>query len=163
MVRTKGRLMQRTNKTDNYTVARRPGDPGVAGGDGGTRRLGVELDPPCKPLLSEIMATIHDLKGSLEPWLDPVGVVVGLLCADLQKVYDKVSTAETDIARLQSVSKALEEQVRFFTTEHQHMADQEGRAQKNNIRTEEGLCDVKRSDETGKKDAIIGSLCCCQI
>ncbi|KAJ1203633.1 hypothetical protein NDU88_007417 [Pleurodeles waltl] len=134
MVRTKGCLMQWTNKMDNYAVARWPGDPGVAGGDGGTRRLGVELDPPCKPLLSEIMATIHDLKGSLEPWLDAVGVVVGLLCADLQKVYDKVSTAETDIVRLQSVSNALEEHVRFFTTEYEPMADQEGRTRKNNIR-----------------------------
>ncbi|KAJ1100046.1 hypothetical protein NDU88_005135 [Pleurodeles waltl] len=60
------------------------------------------------------MAAIHDLKGSLEPRLDAVTVDVGLLRADLQKVSDKVSTAETDIARLTSTSKALEEQVRFM-------------------------------------------------
>ncbi|KAJ1197601.1 hypothetical protein NDU88_001457 [Pleurodeles waltl] len=99
----------------------------------------MEQDPPpSEPSLSEIMAAIHDMKGSLEPWLDAVAVDVGLLRADLQKVSEKVSTAETDIARLESTPKALEEQVRFLTVEHGRMAarleDQEGRVQRNNIR-----------------------------
>ncbi|KAJ1149735.1 hypothetical protein NDU88_002540 [Pleurodeles waltl] len=84
------------------------------------------------------MAAIHDLKGSLEPQLDAVAVGVGLLRADLQKVSDKVSTAETDIACLQSKSKTLDEQVRFFTTEHEGIAacleDQKVQAQRKNIR-----------------------------
>ncbi|KAJ1107914.1 hypothetical protein NDU88_005300 [Pleurodeles waltl] len=74
----------------------------------------------------------------VEPRLDAVAVDVGLLWSDLQKVSDKVSTVETDIAHLQSTSKALEEQVRFLTTEHGRMAarleDQEGRVHWNNIR-----------------------------
>ncbi|KAJ1197217.1 hypothetical protein NDU88_001079 [Pleurodeles waltl] len=83
MVRAKGRLMQQTNKMDNYAVSRRPGDPGVAEGNGGMRGRGTEQDPLREPLLSEIMAAIHDLKGSLEPQLDAVAVDVGLLRADL--------------------------------------------------------------------------------
>ncbi|KAJ1165302.1 hypothetical protein NDU88_005730 [Pleurodeles waltl] len=89
----------------------------MAGRSGGRRRhwrdarLRVGTGPPPRePLLSEIMAAIHDLKGSLEPRLGAVTIDVGLLQADLQKVSDKVSTAETDIVRLQSTSKALEEQ-----------------------------------------------------
>ncbi|KAJ1176595.1 hypothetical protein NDU88_001867 [Pleurodeles waltl] len=160
--------MQQTNKMDNYWVARRLGDPGAARGDGGTREQGTEQDPLRKPLLSEIMAAIHDLKGSLEPRLDTVAVDMGLLRADLQKVSDKVSTAETDTAHLQSTSKALEEQVRFLTTEHEHMAarleDREGRAWRNNIRVvgvpegaegpkcwTGGVCDGECPSVSGKK------------
>ncbi|KAJ1207147.1 hypothetical protein NDU88_002539 [Pleurodeles waltl] len=83
---------------------------------------GTELDVPRQHLLTEITAAIHDLKGSLEPRMDAVAVDVGLLRADLQKVSDKVSTAETDKARLQSTSKALGEQVWFLMTEHERMA-----------------------------------------
>ncbi|KAJ1104765.1 hypothetical protein NDU88_002174 [Pleurodeles waltl] len=100
----------------------------------GDARTGVEQDTPCESLVSEIMAVIHDLKGSLEPRLDAVAVDVGLLWADLQKFSNKVSTAETDIARLQSKSKALEEQVQFLMAEHDSMAarleDQEGLARR---------------------------------
>ncbi|KAJ1176651.1 hypothetical protein NDU88_001922 [Pleurodeles waltl] len=138
MVRTKGRLLQQTNKMDNYAVSRRPGNPGVHGGrqvDGRTLDRAGPLSPP-EASLSDIMAAIHHLKGSLEPQLDAVDV--GLLRADLQKVSDTVSTAETDIACLQSTSKALEEQVRFLTAEHGRIAvrleDQEGQVRRNNFR-----------------------------
>ncbi|KAJ1163192.1 hypothetical protein NDU88_003655 [Pleurodeles waltl] len=102
------------------------------------RGPGTEQVHQRKPSLSEIMAAIRDLKGSLEPQVDVVAVDVGLLRADLEKVSHKVSTVVTDIARLQSTSKALEEQVRFLTPEHGRMAarleDQEGRPWRNNIR-----------------------------
>ncbi|KAJ1204115.1 hypothetical protein NDU88_007896 [Pleurodeles waltl] len=98
----------------------------------------MEQDPPCEPSLSEVMAAIHDLKGYLEPRLNAVAVDVGLLRADLQKVSEKISTAETDIAHLQSTSKALEEQVQFLMAEHGRMAarleDQVEWARRNNIR-----------------------------
>ncbi|KAJ1081672.1 hypothetical protein NDU88_001850 [Pleurodeles waltl] len=99
---------------------------------------GSERVPSCESLLSEIMAAIHDLKGSLEPWLDAVAIDVGLLRADLQKVSDNVSTVETDIEHLQSTSKAMGEQVRFLTFEHEcirvRLEDQEGRAWRNTVR-----------------------------
>ncbi|KAJ1216326.1 hypothetical protein NDU88_003929 [Pleurodeles waltl] len=98
----------------------------------------TEQNSPCEPSLSAIMAAIHDLKGSLEPRLDAVVVDVTLLQADLKKVLEKVTTAETDIAHLQFTSKQLEDQVRFLTVEHKRLAarleDQEGRVWRNNIR-----------------------------
>ncbi|KAJ1164618.1 hypothetical protein NDU88_005053 [Pleurodeles waltl] len=51
--------------------------------------------------------------------LDVVVVDLALLHADL-KVYEKVTTAGTDIARLQSTSKKLEDQVRCLTAEHEN-------------------------------------------
>ncbi|KAJ1090108.1 hypothetical protein NDU88_003246 [Pleurodeles waltl] len=105
---------------------------------GGTRGRWTKQVPPREPSLSQIMAAIHDLQGSLEPRLEAVAVEVGLLSADLQKVSDKVLTAEPDIAWLQSTSKALEEQVWFLTAEHgrmaAHLEDQEVRVWRNNIR-----------------------------
>ncbi|KAJ1154758.1 hypothetical protein NDU88_007501 [Pleurodeles waltl] len=82
---------------------------------------GTEQDPPREPFLNEIIAAIHDLKGSLTPLLDAVAEDVGLLRANLQKDSDKVSTAETDIACLQSTPKTLEEKVRFLTMEQERM------------------------------------------
>ncbi|KAJ1203818.1 hypothetical protein NDU88_007599 [Pleurodeles waltl] len=84
------------------------------------------------------MAAIQDLHGSLEPKLDAVTVDVNLLCTDLKKVKENVTNVETDIARLQSTSKRLENQVLFLTTEHEKVMarpeDQEGRAWRNIIR-----------------------------
>ncbi|KAJ1153543.1 hypothetical protein NDU88_006302 [Pleurodeles waltl] len=58
--------------------------------------------------------------------------------ADLKKVTEKVTNAETDIARFQSTSKRVEDQVQFLTAEHEkivaRLEDQEGRARRNNIR-----------------------------
>ncbi|KAJ1164352.1 hypothetical protein NDU88_004792 [Pleurodeles waltl] len=76
MVKNKGRLSQQTNKMDNYAVSRRPGGPEAMGGDG-VQGWGTEQDPPHESSLSEIMAVIHDLKGSLEPRLDVVDVERG--------------------------------------------------------------------------------------
>ncbi|KAJ1204632.1 hypothetical protein NDU88_000072 [Pleurodeles waltl] len=130
MVRTKSQPQQQTNKMDHFVVSRLQGDPGVAGGDLGTRGRGTEQVPLCEPSLREIMAAIHDLKGSVEPRLDAVAVDLGLLGLTFKKSPTKVSTAETDVARMQPTSKALEEQVRFLTAEHGRMAarleDQEG-------------------------------------
>ncbi|KAJ1092917.1 hypothetical protein NDU88_006027 [Pleurodeles waltl] len=105
MVRAKGRHTQQTNKMENHTKMRRPDDSEAARGAGEMHNRGSERVPPRKPLLREIMAAIHDLKGSLEPRLDAVAIDVGLLRADLQKVSDKVSTTETDIAHPQFISK----------------------------------------------------------
>ncbi|KAJ1185683.1 hypothetical protein NDU88_002473 [Pleurodeles waltl] len=84
------------------------------------------------------MAAIQDLKGLLEPKLDTVTVDVTLLRADLKKVVEKVTTAETDIACLQTTSKRLESQVKFLTKEHKKimalLEDQEARARRNNIK-----------------------------
>ncbi|KAJ1166893.1 hypothetical protein NDU88_007289 [Pleurodeles waltl] len=83
------------------------------------------------------MAAIHNLNGSLEPKLDAITVGVNLFCADLKKVKEKVTNAETDIAQLQSTSKRLEDLVQFLTAEHEKIKahlDQEGRAQRNNMR-----------------------------
>ncbi|KAJ1108006.1 hypothetical protein NDU88_005390 [Pleurodeles waltl] len=84
------------------------------------------------------MAAIQDLRGSLEPKLYAVTADVTLLSGDLKKVGEKVTTAETDIARLQSNSKRFENQVHFLTTEHKRilarMEHQERRSRGNNIR-----------------------------
>ncbi|KAJ1162251.1 hypothetical protein NDU88_002719 [Pleurodeles waltl] len=90
MVRTKGQRTQQTNQMDNYVKVGRPNDPGAVGGTGEMHGEALERVPSREPLLSEIMAAIHDLKGSLEPRLDAVAIDVGLLWADLQKVSDKV-------------------------------------------------------------------------
>ncbi|KAJ1087896.1 hypothetical protein NDU88_001055 [Pleurodeles waltl] len=50
-----------------------------------------------EPSLGAIMAAISDLKSTLEPKLDTVTADVSLLLADLQKMADKMSTAESDI------------------------------------------------------------------
>ncbi|KAJ1163998.1 hypothetical protein NDU88_004445 [Pleurodeles waltl] len=94
---------------------------------------GQEKDrgPADEPSLSALMMAIQDLRGSLEPELDAVTVGVNLLCTDLKKVTEKVTNAEMDIARLQSTSKRLEDQVQFLTTEQEKimacLEDQQGR------------------------------------
>ncbi|KAJ1154010.1 hypothetical protein NDU88_006767 [Pleurodeles waltl] len=84
------------------------------------------------------MVAIQDLCGSLEPKLDVVTVDVSLLRADLKKVAEKVTNAETDIARLQSTSKRFEDQIRFLTAEHEKIMARlevlERRARRKNIR-----------------------------
>ncbi|KAJ1105217.1 hypothetical protein NDU88_002625 [Pleurodeles waltl] len=89
MVRTKDRHMQQTNKMNKYAMVRWPDDLGVAGSAGEMRDQGSELDPPREPLLSKIVATIHDLKGSLEPQLDAVVINVGLLRLTFKKFPTK--------------------------------------------------------------------------
>ncbi|KAJ1162277.1 hypothetical protein NDU88_002745 [Pleurodeles waltl] len=63
-----------------------------------------------------------------------------LLCADLHKVTDKVTTVEGQLTGLQAVNK-LENQVQDLTKEHADMEakleNQEGRACRNNIRITE--------------------------
>ncbi|KAJ1217085.1 hypothetical protein NDU88_004680 [Pleurodeles waltl] len=81
------------------------------------------------------MAAIQDLRGSLEPKLDAVTANVTLLRADVKEVAEKVTNAETDITRLQSTSKRLEDQVQFLTVEHHKIVTHlEWRAWRNNIR-----------------------------
>ncbi|KAJ1095568.1 hypothetical protein NDU88_000729 [Pleurodeles waltl] len=79
-----------------------------------------------------MMVAIQDLRGSLEPKLHAVTVDVTLVREDLKKIAEKVSNAEMDIARLESTSKMLENQVQFLTVEHKKIMarqeDQEGRA-----------------------------------
>ncbi|KAJ1118817.1 hypothetical protein NDU88_007004 [Pleurodeles waltl] len=82
------------------------------------------------------MVAIQDQHGLLEPKLD--AVTVDLLRADLKKFQLKITNTETDISRLQSTSKRLEDQVQFLTVEHKKimacLEDQEGKAWKINIR-----------------------------
>ncbi|KAJ1150230.1 hypothetical protein NDU88_003025 [Pleurodeles waltl] len=132
MVRNKGRPRLQVNKMDKYAMPRLAGGTVVPDNAGG----GQEKDrgPADEPSLSAIMAAIHDLRGSLEPKLDAVTVDVNLLHVDLKDVTEKVINAEMDIARLQSTSKRLEDQVQLITAEHEkimaRLEDQEGRAQK---------------------------------
>ncbi|KAJ1155947.1 hypothetical protein NDU88_008672 [Pleurodeles waltl] len=136
MVRNKEHPLLQVNKMDKYAV-QRPAGGTVVPGDA---EEGQEKDrgPGDEPSLSAIMAAIPDLHSSLEPKLDAVTVDVNLLFADLEKVTEKVINGETDIAQLQSTSRRIEDQVQFLTTEHEkimaRLEDQEGRAQRNNIR-----------------------------
>ncbi|KAJ1170372.1 hypothetical protein NDU88_002249 [Pleurodeles waltl] len=98
----------------------------------------MDQGPSGEPTLGAIMTAIQDLRGSLEPRLDAVTVDVTLLRADLKIVTEMVTDAETDIVRLQSTSKRLEDQVQFLTAEHKRIValleNQEGSARRNNIR-----------------------------
>ncbi|KAJ1093601.1 hypothetical protein NDU88_006701 [Pleurodeles waltl] len=98
--------------------------------------MGDGAGPPCEPCLSKIMAAIHDLRGSLAR-RSGGGCGPSASGSLKKKVSEKVLTAETDIAHLQSTSKTLEDQVWFLTTKHEQLAvrleDQEGRARRNNI------------------------------
>ncbi|KAJ1194009.1 hypothetical protein NDU88_003304 [Pleurodeles waltl] len=114
---------QHLNKMDNYAIAKKA--PNSSGQDS----TGVG---PAEPSLRVIKAAISDLKSTLEPKLDTVMADVSLLHTDLQRMADKMSTAESDIQMLRLTSKSLEEQVRSLTAQHALMAarleDQEGRA-----------------------------------
>ncbi|KAJ1176444.1 hypothetical protein NDU88_001724 [Pleurodeles waltl] len=79
--------------------------------EGGQER---DRGPADELSLRAIMVSIQDLRGSLEPKLDAVMVDVNLLRVDLKKVLEKVTNAETDIARLQSTSKRLEDQANIL-------------------------------------------------
>ncbi|KAJ1184515.1 hypothetical protein NDU88_001321 [Pleurodeles waltl] len=68
-----------------------------------------------EPSLKAIMAVISDLKSTLEPKLDAVKADTSFLRADLQKMSDKMSTAESDIKILQTAPKKLEDQVQCLT------------------------------------------------
>ncbi|KAJ1101413.1 hypothetical protein NDU88_006481 [Pleurodeles waltl] len=109
MVRNKGGPMQQSNKMDKYAVPWQTEGPLVSdSAEGGHEK---DQGHPVEPSLGAIRTAIQDLRGSLEPKLDVVMVIVTLLRADLKKVAEKVTTAETDIAGIQSTSKRLEEQV----------------------------------------------------
>ncbi|KAJ1103192.1 hypothetical protein NDU88_000619 [Pleurodeles waltl] len=132
---TKGNSHKRQTKWTNMLYQDRQGARGA-----GQCQEEQEMDqgPPGEPSLGTIMAAIQDLKGLLEPTLDAVTMDVTLLKADLKKVAEKVTNAETDIAHLQSTSKRLGDQVQFLTAEHERIVarfeDQEGRAWRNNFR-----------------------------
>ncbi|KAJ1180045.1 hypothetical protein NDU88_005269 [Pleurodeles waltl] len=83
------------------------------------------------------MAALRDLKGTLEPKLDTVTVDVTLLKVDFKKLSDKVTTAKSNIAALQSTNKWLEEQVQYLTKQTEMLTtkleDQEWRARRNKM------------------------------
>ncbi|KAJ1160907.1 hypothetical protein NDU88_001397 [Pleurodeles waltl] len=84
------------------------------------------------PLLCKIMSDIQSLRGSLELKLDAVTVDINLLRADLQKVTDTVTTAETQTHGLQVATKRLEDQAKVITKQQSAVAAkleyQEGQA-----------------------------------
>ncbi|KAJ1181258.1 hypothetical protein NDU88_006466 [Pleurodeles waltl] len=84
------------------------------------------------------MEAIQALKSNIEPNINAVTLDVNLLRADLRKVTDKVSTAESQINRLQAVTKRLEKQIQDLTKKQAEVAakleDQEGRARCNKVR-----------------------------
>ncbi|KAJ1160191.1 hypothetical protein NDU88_000693 [Pleurodeles waltl] len=129
MVNPKGQTQTQSNKMDKYVVMK----PTVVteGGEEETPAA-VELS------LGTIMASIWDLKNSLEPKLDAVTVDVNLLRDDLHKMSEKVKSGESYINLLHSTSKKLGEQVQYLTKQQKLMVarleEQEGRARRNNIR-----------------------------
>ncbi|KAJ1097674.1 hypothetical protein NDU88_002791 [Pleurodeles waltl] len=78
------------------------------------------------------------MRGTMSARPNEVTVDVTLFRAGLKKVAKKVTNPDKDIARLQSTSKRLEDQLQFLTEEHERtverLEDQEGRARRNNIR-----------------------------
>ncbi|KAJ1112391.1 hypothetical protein NDU88_000655 [Pleurodeles waltl] len=99
------------------------------------------------------MDAIQALSNNIKLKIDAVVLDVNLLCSDLRKVTDKVTTSEGQINKLQPVNKQLEKQVRHLTKKQTEMEakseDQEDRARRNNIRITgvpegaEGHCTVK--------------------
>ncbi|KAJ1155023.1 hypothetical protein NDU88_007759 [Pleurodeles waltl] len=77
---------------------------------------------PADPSLGAVMVAISDLKSTLEPKLDTVTADVSILHINLQKMADKMSTAESSIQTLRSTSKSLEEQVQTLTAQYKIMA-----------------------------------------
>ncbi|KAJ1206442.1 hypothetical protein NDU88_001847 [Pleurodeles waltl] len=137
MVKKKKRQpSQQMKKMEKDAVPRQTGGHVVLDNAKGAQEK--DHGPSGEPSLGAIMAAIQDLRGSLEPKLDTVTVDVTLLRADLKKVTEKVINAETDIARLQSTSKRLEDQIQFLTAGHGkivvHLQDQKGMAQRKNSR-----------------------------
>ncbi|KAJ1192789.1 hypothetical protein NDU88_002095 [Pleurodeles waltl] len=57
------------------------------------------------------MEDIQSQRGTIEPKIAAVTIDVNLLRAELRKVMDKVTTAESHINGLQEVAKRLENQV----------------------------------------------------
>ncbi|KAJ1109454.1 hypothetical protein NDU88_006814 [Pleurodeles waltl] len=150
MVKPKTHSDQQSNKMDNYAIASQASTPSGQGS--------------AEPSLGAIMAAISDLKSALEPKLDTIKADVSLLCAVLQKMVDKLSTAKSDIQTLRASSKSVEEQVRTLTAQHPTMAarleDQEGRARRNNIRVVEVLEGAEgASEELFLEDLILKTLC----
>ncbi|KAJ1178206.1 hypothetical protein NDU88_003453 [Pleurodeles waltl] len=86
------------------------------------RRWGAESAPAGEPSLGAIMAATQDLKGTLEPKLDTVTIDVALLRAYIQKVREKVTTAESHIMHLQSTTERLEYQVQSLMKQATAMA-----------------------------------------
>ncbi|KAJ1139008.1 hypothetical protein NDU88_005386 [Pleurodeles waltl] len=97
MVRNKGCPLLQVNKMDKYAVPRPAGGTVVPDdAEGGQEK---DQGPADEPSRSTKLAAIQELCGSLEPKLDAVTVDVNLLHADLKKVTEKVTNAETVIAR----------------------------------------------------------------
>ncbi|KAJ1217820.1 hypothetical protein NDU88_005407 [Pleurodeles waltl] len=110
------------------------------------KTVGMERDKPVSVeglqrveiLRCEVMETIQALRSNIELKIDAVTINVNLLQADLCKVTDKVTTAESQINGLQAMTKRLEKQVQELTQQREVVAvkleDQEGRAHHNNVR-----------------------------
>ncbi|KAJ1205329.1 hypothetical protein NDU88_000764 [Pleurodeles waltl] len=131
MVKNQGRKCTQANNLNKYTITMpAPGaETGIVdvGGDteGGPTNHNHSL--------RENMEAIPSLRGTLETKLD----AVNLLKADLRKVTEKVTMAETQINGLESVTKRVKDQVQTLTKQNSFIAakveDQEGRARHNNI------------------------------
>ncbi|KAJ1102247.1 hypothetical protein NDU88_007299 [Pleurodeles waltl] len=132
MGRNQGLQTAQTNNLDKYNVQMK-----TAGTERNKSAPAKEASDSGDPLLQEIMKAIQSLKGTIESKIDALTIDVNLLRADLRKVTDKVTTAESKINRLQAVTKRLENQVQELTKQHTAVAakleDKEGRSHRNNI------------------------------
>ncbi|KAJ1166154.1 hypothetical protein NDU88_006563 [Pleurodeles waltl] len=111
------------------------------------------------------MSAIQDLKGTLEPKLNTVTIDVGLLCADMDKISEKVTKAEGTIDDLQVTTKWLEEQVVAWKQNvviNTRLEDQKETARCNNILgtvdSPYVLCEAFKAVLRGKAQALIGGM-----
>ncbi|KAJ1097892.1 hypothetical protein NDU88_003008 [Pleurodeles waltl] len=89
--------------------------------------------PHTEPTLRDIMMAIQIVKDTLEPKVDRVTLEVNRIRADLKKVTEKLTVAESQILGLQSVMKCQEEQVQNLTKQTTvltaRLEEQKGRKQ----------------------------------
>ncbi|KAJ1195969.1 hypothetical protein NDU88_005230 [Pleurodeles waltl] len=118
------------NNLDKYTVLLRGKEVEKDLPTEGIETKGGQMER--NPSLHKIMNAIQLLRITLEPILD-----VNLHRTDLQKVTDKVTTAEMEIHGPQAATKRLEDHVKVITKLHAVVAvkleDQEGLDRRNNI------------------------------
>ena len=91
-----------------------------------------------QPSLSDIMAAIQDIRGTIEIKIDSIATEMNLLRADFQKTNDKVTEHKSAIESLQTENRALRKQVielhRNTKIHKTKLDDLEGRSRQNNIR-----------------------------
>ncbi|KAJ1216428.1 hypothetical protein NDU88_004030 [Pleurodeles waltl] len=82
-------------------ITRQSGDPGIT-------------DQPAEtaePTKAELLAAIHGARFALEHRIEAMAIDFNLIWANLQKVSDKVTAAESNISELQTEMKSIKQQM----------------------------------------------------